>query len=88
MRVPEGPVWLSSPFSILISNLYHGELVKFAGDLEQRGNTGTLEVRVAIKRIGKRRVPESPRLECNDVKYEAMYVRKDRKGLSLEWLRN
>lgn len=34
MRVPEGPVWLSSPFSVLIGDLCDGEFVQFAGDLE------------------------------------------------------
>lgn len=49
MSVPKGPVLLSSLFSILISNMYDGELVKFAGDMEQGGITGTPEDRIKIR---------------------------------------
>ena len=49
MRVPKGPDLLLSLFSILISDLYDGELVKFADDMEQGGITGTLEDGIKIK---------------------------------------
>jgi len=50
VRVPKGPVLLSSLFSVLISDLCGGELVTFADDMEQTEITGTRGDTTEIKK--------------------------------------